>query len=190
MEQLIQIDQSLFQLINHWDNAFLNSVMPLWREKTTWIPLYLITATWVVWKFKKAGFLFLLSAVLCVGVADTMSSRIIKKNIKRLRPCRTPGIEDDVKLLVHCGGGYSFTSSHATNHFALAVFFILTIGRYIKRIKVPLLFWATTIAFGQVYVGVHYPLDILAGALLGSLTAWLFAKIYWRLKVSHIYEHH
>lgn len=190
MEQLIHFDYSLFHLINHWDNAFLNAIMPYWREKTTWIPVYLIFSIWMIWKHKKVGLIFLLSTALCIGVSDTVSSRIIKKSVKRQRPCRTQELENDVKLLVHCGGGYSFTSSHATNHFALAVFFILTIGRFIKRIKLPLLFWATTIALGQVYVGVHFPLDILAGALLGSLIAWGFAKLYWYLKIPHIYEHY
>lgn len=188
MDHLIQFDQYVFQLINHWDNAFLNEIMPYWREKTTWIPAYILFAIWLIWKHKKAGLILLLSTALCIGVSDTVSSKIIKKSVKRLRPCRTPDVEDQVKLLVHCGGGYSFTSSHATNHFALAVFLILTLGRQLKKIKGPLLFWAATIALGQVYVGVHYPLDVFMGALLGALIAWVIAKIYWRSKILHIYE--
>ncbi len=188
MDELIQFDQHLFQLINHWDNGWLNAIMPLWREKTTWIPLYLLFSVWVGWKFKKAGLLFLLTAILCVGIADTMSSKIIKKSVERLRPCRTPGLADDVKLLVPCGGGHSFTSSHATNHFALAVFLVSTLGRFLKRIKIPLLLWAASIAFGQVYVGVHFPLDVISGSILGSLIAWAMSKIYWSAKIAHIYE--
>ena len=119
-----------------------------------------------------------LALALTVGIADTISSKVIKKSVQRLRPCNDTQINQQVKLLVRCGGGYSFTSSHATNHFAVALFLIGTLGRIFRRMKWPLLFWAATIALGQVYVGVHYPFDILVGGTIGSLIGIGVARLY------------
>ncbi len=167
MTSIIEVDQYLFHLINDtWTLPFLDTIMPYWREKSTWIPFYIIAAIWLTWKMKKRVVLVLLAAGLTIAIADTVSSQLIKKNVERLRPCRTEGLA--VNLLVPCGGGYSFTSSHATNHFAIALLLIMIFAKRYPQVK-WLLLWAATIAYGQVYVGVHYPFDVLTGALVGSL---------------------
>lgn len=179
MEAILEFDQTIFFLINNdGHNSFLDAIMPYWRDKYTWIPFYLALAIFVIYKFKAKGLYLILALALTVGIADTISSKIIKKSVQRLRPCNDTQINQQVKLLVRCGGGYSFTSSHATNHFAVALFLIGTLGRIFRRIKWPLLFWAATIAMGQVYVGVHYPLDILVGGTIGSLIGIGISRIY------------
>ncbi len=179
MTGIIELDQYLFHLINDtWSLPFLDAIMPYWREKTTWIPFYVLGAIWLTWTMKKRVILVLLAAGLTIAVADTVSSQLIKKNVERLRPCRTEGLE--VNLLVPCGGGYSFTSSHATNHFAIALLLIMIFAKRYPRIKWPLLLWAASIAYGQVYVGVHYPFDVLTGALVGSLIGISIAYLYRR----------
>lgn len=179
MEAILEFDQTIFFLINNdGHNSFLDAIMPYWRDKYTWIPFYLALAIFVIYKFKAKGLYLILALALTVGIADTISSKIIKKSVQRLRPCNDTQINQQVKLLVRCGGGYSFTSSHATNHFAVALFLIGTLGRIFRRIKWPLLFWAATIAIGQVYVGVHYPLDILVGGTIGSLIGIGISRIY------------
>jgi len=80
--------------------------------------------------------------------------------------------------MVHCGSGYSFTSSHATNHFALAVFIFLTLGKLGWYFRWPFILWATIIAYSQVYVGVHFPLDIISGAILGTLIGFILAILF------------
>jgi len=181
MESLIQLDEQLFHIINHdWQNAFLDAVLPYWRDKKTWIPLYVLLAVFVVYKFKIKGLYFVLALALTVGVADMMSSKVLKQNVKRLRPCNNAELPFEVRAFDGCGGGYSFTSSHATNHFAIAMFISMTLGQYYRRIRLPFFLWAATIALAQVYVGVHYPLDVLCGALLGSLLAYILARIYLR----------
>ncbi|MEZ4983676.1 MAG: phosphatase PAP2 family protein [Saprospiraceae bacterium] len=100
-------------------------------------------------------------------------------------------LSEPVRQLIPCGGGYSFTSSHATNHFAVAFFLFLTWGRLWKRWRWLLLLWAATIALGQVYVGVHYPLDITVGALLGMTLAWGISILYKRwlaVRISEFYH--
>ncbi|MFT5165583.1 MAG: membrane-associated phospholipid phosphatase [Saprospiraceae bacterium] len=183
METILQCDYTIFEWINHdLQNNFLDAIMPWWRSKFIWFPFYAMLIGFMVIKYKIKGLYFILALALTVGVADTMSSKVIKNSVKRLRPCKNPEIKDTTHLLVNCGSGYSFTSSHATNHFAIAFFLLFTFCRRFKYLRLPLVFWASSIAFGQVYVGVHFPLDVLGGAFLGILTGYLVFRIYNSLK--------
>ena len=179
MTELLQLDEQIFHLINHdWHNALLDSILPVWRDKKTWIPLYLILAAFALIRFKIRGLYWILALILTVGIADATSSHLIKKNVKRVRPCNDLEKKEDVLLLVGCGKGYSFTSSHATNHFAMATFIALSLGVFFSWMRWAFWFWAAIIAFGQVYVGVHYPLDVIAGSLLGIVIGQIIARLY------------
>ncbi len=184
---MIQLDQDLFFFINHYLHfGALNKLMPYWRSMYFWTPLYIFFISFLLYNFGKKAAIYLLALGLTVGIADMTSSRLIKNNIKRERPCNDAQIKIHVKLLVPCGSGYSFTSSHAANHFAAAVFIILTFVDKRRWLKWSLLFWATSISFGQVYVGVHYPLDVICGGLWGSGIGWLGAFLFkknkkWRM---------
>ena len=181
MTELLQLDEQLFHLINvDWHVSWLDSIMPIWRDKKTWIPLYLLLALFAVIRFRLRGLWWILAVGLTVGAADATSSHLIKKNVQRVRPCNDPELRDEVQLLAGCGKGYSFTSSHAANHFAMATFIALTLGLLYPWLRWPFWLWAGSIAFGQVYVGVHYPLDVIVGSLLGVLIGYLFARIYQR----------
>lgn len=179
METIIGWDEQIFYWINHgWSNSVLDVILPFFREKKSWIPLYLFLIIFSAFKYKKYAFGFILAALLTVGVSDLFSSRLVKPQVERLRPCRQENM--DVILRARCGSGYSFTSSHATNHFAVATFFVLTFGR-VWRWSRPLWWgWAATISLGQVYVGVHFPFDILTGSLFGMLIGWLGYQVYLR----------
>lgn len=111
-------------------------------------------------------------------ISDTISSKILKKTFERPRPCRTEHIEPEMRKLLGCSKSYSFPSSHAFNHFAIAVFLILTLGKSFKQSRYLLLLWAASIAYAQVYVGVHFPLDVLLGALMGTLVAYIVANAF------------
>ena len=175
MHLIQQLDQTLFQLINgHWHNALADAVLPLFREKTFWIPAYLIFTGWLVWKYRLQALWILLMLVATVALSDTISHRLIKQSVKRERPCRNPDLQ--VRQLAYCGGGYSFTSNHAANHFALAMFILGLWGARARFWRWLLPLWAASIAYAQVYVGVHYPLDVLAGSLLGTLIGYPMGK--------------
>lgn len=181
MNELLQLDQALFYWINNdWHTPWLDAIMPYWRDRNFWIPLYAVGVALVVWKYRMKSLYLLLAIAMTIAIADQTSSELIKKNVKRLRPCNDPEVKTQVDLLIPCGVGYSFTSSHAANHFALAAFLGFTVGRRYRRIRVPLYLWAASIALGQVYVGVHYPLDITMGALLGVLIGWAMSRMYLR----------
>lgn len=182
MEQLIAVDQFLFELINgKAHNIFLDWLMPFWREKSTWIPFYIALAAFTGYKYRLQGLYLILALVLTVGLADTISSKVIKPTVQRLRPCNDLELKEEVQLLVHCGSGYSFPSSHASNHFAVAAFLSLTLGIHYRKIRWPLYLWAASIALGQVYVGVHYPIDIFIGGILGIIIGNIVAKMYLRV---------
>lgn len=179
MSELLQFDQYLFQLINSaWTTSWLDLVMPFWRNKYFWLPFYIFLISFLLINFGKKGGILLLFALGTIAVSDTFSSQIIKKTVQRVRPCNDPQMAALVDLKVKCGGGYSYTSSHATNHFALAFFLIFTLGIRFRWIRWVLFFWAASISYGQVYVGVHYPLDIISGGLLGTIIGILMARFY------------
>ncbi len=181
MTAILTLDQFLFHLINEtWQHPWLDALMPFWREKETWIPLYVGLAVFVGWKFRWQLIYFLLAIALTIGISDTVSSKVIKPAVERLRPCNDPVFKSEVELRIRCGPGFSFPSSHAANHFALAMFLFLTLGGSFMLFRWPVFLWAASIAYGQVYVGVHYPVDVVGGALLGLLIGWAVAKLYLR----------
>lgn len=178
MDVVLQLDETLFHAINALgQNPFFDWLMPIWRNKLTWIPLYILLAGVILYQLKIKGLYLLLALGLTIGIADTVSSKIIKKTVKRERPCRNANLQE-VRNLVHCGGGYSFTSSHATNHFAVAAFLIFLTGGIFGRWRYLLWIWAALVAYAQVYVGVHYPLDVICGGVLGVLIAYFTTFIY------------
>ncbi len=180
MNYLIEGDKWLFELINSgMSNSLFDALLPLFREKLFWAPLYLFIAAFSLLNYGYRGWLIILGIGITVGLADFTSSTLIKKNVHRIRPCNDLEMADHVHARVPCGGGFSFTSSHAANHFAVAVFLIGVLGLAGKWQQKALLAWAGLIAFSQVYVGVHYPLDVLCGAGVGYLIGGL-TLVFWR----------
>lgn len=179
MNKLIELDRGLFNLLNGILRAdWLDAIAPYLRTPETWIPLYLFLIVFIIYRLRKTGILIVLVAGMTVGVADYTSSSIIKPAVERLRPCKDPIVHQYAVLLISCGSGYSFTSSHAANHFALSFFLILVCGTIFGRWRWLLLVWAALVSYAQIYVGVHFPFDILGGAILGTLLAWLGSRLF------------
>ncbi len=164
-------DTWLFMQINRvWTNGFLDQVFPWWRDANTWIPLYLFLLVFIFLNFGWRAWPWVLFVVLTATLTDQVSSQLFKDWFNRPRPCRDPVLMYHVRLLLNrCPSSASFTSSHAANHFGAACFIYFTLKPYLKKWGYLFFVWAATISYGQVYVGVHYPLDILGGAILGSL---------------------
>ncbi len=170
---MLEFDEYLFHLVNTGcQHPFLDWSMPLLRNKYIWLPFYAFIVSFLLLNFSRKGLVAVLILVLVVAVADNVSSELVKKSVQRLRPCKVLDPQCDMRLLVPCGSGFSFPSSHATNHFAVATYLMLALGGLFRWVKWPLMLWAASIAFAQVYVGVHYPLDVVGGALLGILVGW------------------
>lgn len=181
LDQLIQLDHQIFQAINQGlSNVFFDELMPVLRNRYTWVPLYLFLAIFWVKNYGKTGLWMVLFLILCFGISDYSSSSIIKPAVARIRPCNE--LHAAVIARVDCGTGYSFPSSHAANHFALALFFIVLFYRKWKPVLPIALLWAAAIGFAQIYVGVHFPIDILAGSILGAVVGYVLGILFLRFK--------
>jgi undecaprenyl-diphosphatase len=190
MQQVFEADRYLFYIINNKSqNAFFDWLLPLVRNSNFWIPLYLFLLVFVLLNVKKAGWFILL--ILCTAaLTDVLSSHIIKNNIFRLRPCNDASLADTIRVLAaYCPQSSSFTSSHAANHFGLATFASIALYPYAGKWIYLTFAWAFLIVYAQVYVGVHYPIDVIAGAILGVLAGLLTGRIYQRKWVLNQMDH-
>ncbi len=173
IEYLNSLDHQLFYFIvtsMRFEN--LDALLSVWRDKYFWFPLYLGLILWLVIHYKKWIY-YLLAITILITTSDQLSSGILKKLVKRERPCRELVFKDTYSPLIHCSGAFSFPSSHACNHMALAVFLFFacrdTMSLFVRR---GLILWAISIGFAQIYVGVHFPFDVLFGLILGSIIGW------------------
>lgn len=183
MQGLLHLDTALFHWINTgWSNPVFDVLLTAARNKYIWLPLYVLCISWILFNHtvRQSTYIILL-LVAGIFVSDTISSKVIKYQVQRPRPCHELFMEPPVIQRVPCGGGFSFTSSHAANHFCLAAFLVMVFGKYMRKWKYLWWGWAATISLSQVYVGLHYPLDILGGGMLGTLIGWSFGKIGQRL---------
>lgn len=173
-------DQLLMIYINRLlTNSFLDRAFPIWRESITWYPLYLFLLVFMLMNFGMKAWWWMLFLTITIILTDQISSSFIKDFFHRTRPCSDPFFSNYVRLLLNrCPSSGSFTSSHATNHFGAAIFISLTMKRYFKNWHYLFFFWAATVSYGQVYVGVHYPTDVVGGALLGSLIGYATASFF------------
>ena len=180
LKRVIELDHQLFFAINgKWSNAFFDSILPYTRESIIWLPLYLFLLVFIWMNFGKQGLWWALFFICLAACCDLVSSKLIKENIMRARPCRHPEIADHVRFLVnYCPQSSSFTSSHATNHFGMATFIYFTLRSYTSKWLALIFLWAAMIAYAQVYVGVHFPLDVTSGALLGIFIGYLMSVIF------------
>lgn len=177
METLQNIDYAVFTFINKTiSNSFLDVVLPFLRNAPNWIPLYIFLAIYLIYKYKLDALKYTFYIIIAFGLADFISHGILKPWIGRLRPCHSLTLHARL-VLGHCGGKWSFPSTHASNHMAIALSIVLA-GIFTKKwINYIWICWALSIGFAQIYVGVHYPSDIAAGFLLGILIAYFNYKI-------------
>ena len=187
IETLRHLDRAVFHFINHdMANNVLDILCPWMREKLTWIPFYVAAAFLSFRKFGAKRTLILIALGVITILLSDQTSNLLKHLVHRLRPCNNPEIKDGVRLMIDsCGVGYSFVSAHAANHFAIATLISFLISR--KKALIALLYlWATSVAFAQVYVGVHYPADILGGAMVGLAAGLITGKLALRFVVKTI----
>lgn len=173
-------DQRLFvQLNSGWTNPVFDAVLPFLRDSVFWAPLYIFILMFITLNYGKKGWWWSLLFLCTIALADLIGTRVFKDGFERLRPCQDPVFFSQVRLLLkHCSGSFSFVSNHAANHFGIATFMVITFRKVFGKWINWLYLWAALIAYAQIYVGVHYPLDILGGAALGTLSGWSMAQVF------------
>ena len=192
LEQLVHIDTEILLAINGWHAPWADTLMWIISAKTTWIPLYLLLIGLLVWRYRQpaptpikwlqkvpACVVMIVVIALAVGAADFIASGILKDWVARPRPSRVPELEGMLHLVNgYKSGQYGFVSSHAANTMAVALLFSL-IWRN-KIATVGLMLWVAANCYSRMYLGVHYPTDILGGLIVGSLVAvggyWLLGR--------------
>jgi undecaprenyl-diphosphatase len=181
-ETIQNIDQELFLFLNGLHNSFFDFVMYWVSDKFIWIPMYAWFIYLIIKKYKWQSILILILVALMITMSDQITV-FFKNYFERPRPCH----DEHIGHLVHtvknaCGGPYGFMSGHAASSFSLAVFLIPIIGTRFRYFKLFLILWAIVVAYSRVYLGVHYPADIICGAILGILLGFLFSKLFFILK--------
>lgn len=166
---LNQVDTQLFLALNGWNNSYFDRFFTLFTSMQVWFPLYILLVIQLVRKYKIQAIWLLLFFILTIVASDQLSG-LFKVIVQRLRPTHAPALLGLVNAPAGNGGLYGFVSSHAANSFALT--FLLGFLANRKRIWSAFILWSLLTVYSRIYVGVHYPLDIFCGALLGFLIAW------------------
>ncbi len=165
-------DEDLFLLLNSFHTDWLDAVLFQMTQTVTWIPFYLILAFFIYKAEPKYSWWVFGGIALTILIADQTTSGLMKPYFERLRPCHDERWDGVIHNYGRCGGLFGFASSHAANTFGLAVFLNLKMKGKLRFL--PWLFlWAALISYTRIYLGVHYPSDILVGAFIGALAGFV-----------------
>ena len=177
VNMLVHYDQELFLWLNGWHAPWADNLMYWVTFKFTWIPMYVLLIFLTVKAEGKRSIAIIATVLAAVLLADKITSGIMKPYFERFRPCHEPTLAGLVHEVSGCGGSFGFASSHASTSFAVAVVWFILLKDKVSYMWLVLL-WAAVYSYSRVYVGVHYPGDILVGALVGIAMAWVCIKLY------------
>jgi undecaprenyl-diphosphatase len=179
LEHLIETDKLWLLCLNGHHSPFFDSLMFAVSGRPEWIPLYMIILGFLIWKYRWRTLWILLAVAVLITLTDQFAN-LLKAGVMRPRPCRDPEIGHLVhRVNNYCGGAYGFVSGHAANSFALATIISLLFRK--KWVTTGLLIWASLVSYSRIYLGVHYPGDILGGALIGVFLGGLIYALFDRM---------
>lgn len=174
IDTIAGLDQSLFLYLNGKNTPFWDAVMALFTGTGYWLLFYLPLLYFIIKKYRAKAFVILILLAVAILISDQFSG-LIKDIVQRLRPTHDPDIQTLVHHVVTKGGKYGFFSSHASNTFTTAIFTALLFRN--TRYSLIIFSWATLVSYTRIYLGLHYPLDILAGMTFGILIGYSIFKL-------------
>ncbi len=179
IEQLVQLDTELFLYLNNLGNTSWDGFWMFYTTKFNWIPFYAVLAYLMYKRLNTKMFLLtLLVIALMITFTDQITNVFKKVLVMRLRPCHNDEIQGMFRLVKeYCGGRYGYFSGHASNSMAIAVFTSLMLRAKYKYLPYLMIVWALAMGYSRIYIGVHYPLDVLSGMLFGALSGFVFYRL-------------
>lgn len=179
LEQLVELDKELFLYLNGLGTTTWDAFWMFYTDKLHWIPFYAVLLYLI---FKRVNTKMFILTLVVIALMITFTDQITNlfKNViaKRPRPCHEDELVQTMRLLKSwCGGKYGYFSGHASNSMAVAIFCGLTLRKKYKYLIYMLITWAFAMAYSRIYIGVHYPLDILSGMLFGAFSGFMFYKL-------------
>ena len=183
METLIDLDKSFFVFLNSLGSELFDSIWMFITNKKSSIPLYLFLIYYIYKKLSNTEFLkYLVLISILILFTDQISS-LFKDYFERFRPCHDETINDYIRIVkISCGGLYGFFSAHAANSFALATFFYFSLKRFSSNFKY-LFLWAIIVSYSRIYIGVHFPADVIFGSFFGIILGYLFSIVSFKTKL-------
>ena len=176
MEEIILEDKQAMIFLNNLGSSTFDPFWILVSEKWFWIPLYVIFLYFLYKNFNKKSLFYILLFVALGITASDQIANIFKFAFERLRPCHDPSLEGLLRE-VKCGGKFGFYSAHSSNSFFVATYLTILLGKKIKQLPYFLFVWAAIVAYSRVYLGMHFPGDIIVGAIMGILLALFFGTL-------------
>ena len=179
IEQLVQLDTELFLYLNNLGSTSWDGFWMFYTTKFNWIPFYAVLAYLMYKRLNTKMFLLtLLVIALMITFTDQITNVFKKVLVMRLRPCHNDEIQGMFRLVKeYCGGRYGYFSGHASNSMAISVFTSLMLRAKYKYLPYLMIVWALVMGYSRIYIGVHYPLDVLSGMLFGALSGFLFYRL-------------
>lgn len=178
LEQLVELDHELFLYLNGLGSSVWDGFWLFYTNKKHWIPMYIVL---LIVMYKQRGnknFVWALIVIVAMVAFTDQVTNLFKHSVKRPRPCYQTNVMDNMRLVRDwCGGKYGYFSGHSSNSMAVAIFVGLTLLKRQKYLIFILVFWAFLMAYSRIYVGVHYPLDIISGMAFGAFSGFIFFKL-------------
>ena len=181
LDKLEQIDIELLLFLNNLGSESWDGFWMFMTTSVTSVPIYLV-AVYFIYKF--LGLRNMLFALLFIGIIITISdqtSNLFKYGFERLRPCHNSDVQDLIRLVKpKCGGKYSFFSAHASTSMAIVVFLSMLLRKHLRFFPVLLIIWSFLVGYSRIYIGVHFPFDVLVGFSFGAMLSLIMSVVYYK----------